>query len=81
MAGLSMCTALVELYLSHNGIWALGSGLTNLTGLKVRHASAVVSVAVSRSLQELWSGPCRWLASRVPPTGCTSSCAVSARSE
>jgi hypothetical protein len=40
MAGLSMCTALVELYLSHNGIWALDSGLTKLTGLKVGHGSA-----------------------------------------
>jgi len=35
MAGLSACTALVELYLSHNGIWALDSGLTRLTALKV----------------------------------------------
>ena len=38
MAGLSACTALVELYLSHNGIWALDSGLTRLTGLKVTGA-------------------------------------------
>jgi ABC-type transport system involved in cytochrome c biogenesis ATPase subunit len=36
MAGLAQCTALVELYLSHNGIWALDSGLTQLTQLKVR---------------------------------------------
>lgn len=35
MAGLSMCTALVELYLSHNGIWVLDNGLTKLTRLKV----------------------------------------------
>jgi hypothetical protein len=46
MAGLSMCTALVELYLSHNGIWALDSGLTRLTGLKVGHGSTGVTVTL-----------------------------------
>jgi hypothetical protein len=43
---LSMCTALVELYLSHNGIWALDSGLTRLTGLKVGHGSTGVTVTL-----------------------------------
>lgn len=39
MAGLASCTALVELYLSHNGIWALDSGLSKLTALKVLDVS------------------------------------------
>jgi Leucine-rich repeat (LRR) protein len=36
MSGLEACTALVELYLSHNGISALDSCLAKLTALKVR---------------------------------------------
>jgi hypothetical protein len=35
MAGLGGCTALEELYLSHNGIWALDPCLAQLTGLRV----------------------------------------------
>lgn len=36
MEGLSMCTSLVELYLSHNGIWTLASELEQLKALRVR---------------------------------------------
>lgn len=39
MAGLSACTALEELYLSHNGIWRL-EGLEPLVRLKVRESGA-----------------------------------------
>lgn len=35
MTGTSACTSLVELYLSHNGIWSLDSELTQLKALKV----------------------------------------------
>jgi hypothetical protein len=39
MAGLSACTALEELYLSHNGIWRL-EGLEPLVRLKVGEGRA-----------------------------------------
>lgn len=35
MAGLGACTSLLELYLSHNGIWVLDAQLTQLRNLKV----------------------------------------------
>lgn len=35
MSGLGACKSLVELYLSHNGIWALDAELTQLRHLKV----------------------------------------------
>jgi ABC-type transport system involved in cytochrome c biogenesis ATPase subunit len=36
MAGIAACSALVELYLSHNGIWSLDEQLTQLKALRVR---------------------------------------------
>jgi hypothetical protein len=36
MSGIAACSALVELYLSHNGIWSLDEQLTQLKALRVR---------------------------------------------
>jgi hypothetical protein len=48
----------VELYLSHNGIWALDSGLSKLTGLKVRYPTWLVPhgslFALAVSLYIVW---------------------------
>jgi hypothetical protein len=43
MLGLSGCTLLEELYLSHNGIWKI-EGLETLTNLKVKVSAKVPAV-------------------------------------
>jgi protein phosphatase 1 regulatory subunit 7 len=58
MAGLEGCTALEELYLSHNGIATL-EGLATLTGLKVLDVSsnrltAIQGIAALSQLEDLW---------------------------
>jgi protein phosphatase 1 regulatory subunit 7 len=58
MAGLEGCTALEELYLSHNGITCL-EGLSTLTGLKVLDASsnrltAIQGIEALSQLEDLW---------------------------
>lgn len=58
MLGFEQCTALEELYLSHNGIWRL-EGLSTLTRLKVldvsnNRISAVEGLDELTQLEDLW---------------------------
>eukprot|EP00879_Flechtneria_rotunda_P007063 GHRR01007413.1.p1 GENE.GHRR01007413.1~~GHRR01007413.1.p1 ORF type:complete len:170 (+),score=37.36 GHRR01007413.1:699-1208(+) len=59
MSGLSLCTSLVELYLSHNGIWSLDSEMTQLKALRVldvsnNRISKIENLQGLTQLEDLW---------------------------